>query len=280
MRNVLDLIKKVGEAESALFKREFISPIFNNVSVATTVSGLIYTFSIPKTVPGWYKIRPVDKKTAKIVGPAEPVEIEGYQRLLDRVRLVLALKHGPVYMAVPDKANKFGLSPETPLPVFLADDSILDFDRIFARFDGANFWFEAVDMGNDPTKSDYLRVSMEKLVDPKKIKFSGLTFEEKLAYTFRLTFDKKLVEDKKKFSIRGDVEHAGGKFVRFSERSDHYSVTYKVDGDEFTSIISKDPKHMVVTAGICLQGNDRTFNLKSLITVVREAQQRHIVHRM
>jgi hypothetical protein len=278
--DVLDLISKIGTDENSITEREFISPIFNNTVVATRVRGLVYAFSIPKTQPGWYKIRPTDGKRAKIIGPADPMEIEQYQKFLDRIRLVLVMKNGPVYMAVPDKVNKFGFATSEMIPIFLTDDTVMDFDRVLARFDGSNFWFESVDMANDPTKADYLRMSLEKLLDPKKIKFSGLTFEERLAYSCKVTFDKKFVEDKKKLSLKEDVEHAGGKFVRFAEKSDHYSVTYKVDGEEFTSIISKDPKHMVVTAGICLQGNDKAFNLKSLITVVREAQQKHIVHRM
>jgi hypothetical protein len=278
--DVLDLIKKMGAGESSLTEKEFIAPIFNNTTVATRVSGLVYNFSISKTNPGWYKIRPIDTKRARVVGPADPMEIEQYQKFMDRIRLVLVLKNGPVYMAVPDKANKFGFPFQELLPIFLTDDSVMDFDRVLARFDGANLWFEGVDFGNDPTKAEYLRISMEKLLDPKKIKFSGLTFEERLAYTLKLALDKKLVEDKKKLSLKEDVEHAGGKFVRFAEKNDHYSVTYKVDGEEYTSIISKDPRHMVITAGICLRGNDKVFNLKSLITVVREAQDKDIVHRM
>jgi hypothetical protein len=280
MMDVLDLIAKIGAGENSITEREFVSPIFNNTLVATRVCGLIYAFTIPKTNPGWYKIRPIDGKRARIIGPADPMEIEQYQKFLDRVRLVLVMKNGPVYMAIPDKANKFGFASNELLPIFLTDDTVMDFDRVLARFDGSNFWFESVDLANDPTKADYLRISIEKLLDPKKIKFSGLTFEEKLAYSCKVTLDKKFVEDKKKLSLKEDVEHAGGKFVRFAEKSDHFSVTYKVDGEEFTSTISKDPRHMVITAGICLQNNDKTFNLKSLITVVREAQDRDIVHRM
>jgi hypothetical protein len=155
----------------------------------------------------------------------------------------------------------------------------MNFDRVIVRYDGANFWFESVDTGNDPTKAEYLRDSLEKLVDPGEIKFANLSFEEKMAYSLRTTFDKRFLEDKKENVLKKDVEHAGGEFVRFVERSDHFSVTYKVDGEEFTSHISKDNKRMVIAAGICLSGNDHRFDLKSLITVVREAQQTGVLHR-
>lgn len=277
--DVLSLIKKMGEKETALTELEFVSPIFNNRVVATRVDGVLYTFQVPRSKPGWFKIKPNDTKYARIVGEADLMEIEQYLKYFDRLRLVVAMKKDRVYLAVPDKMNKFGLPPQELIPVFLTDDSVMDFDRILARYDGANFWFERVDTANDPIKSEYLRNNLERLLDTKSLKCPGLTFEERLAYTLRTTLDKSLVEDRKKKTFQEDVEHAGGKLLRFSEKSDHYSVTYTVDGEQFTSHIAKDSEHRVIAAGICLAGNDRRFDLKSLITVVREAKRRRIVHR-
>jgi hypothetical protein len=269
----------MGEKETALTELEFVSPIFNNRVVATRVDGVLYTFQVPRSKPGWFKIKPNDTKYARIVGEADLMEIEQYLKYFDRLRLVVAMKKDRVYLAVPDKMNKFGLPPQELIPVFLTDDSVMDFDRILARYDGANFWFERVDTANDPIKSEYLRNNLERLLDTKSLKCPGLTFEERLAYTLRTTLDKSLVEDRKKKTFQEDVEHAGGKLLRFSEKSDHYSVTYTVDGEQFTSHIAKDSEHRVIAAGICLAGNDRRFDLKSLITVVREAKRRRIVHR-
>lgn len=278
MNNVLDLIDRIGKQELSLTEKTFVSPIFNNTTVATRVAGIVYTFSIPKKKEGWYQIRPLDAKRARVVGEADLQEIENYLNCLGRVRIVLVMKQDNVFMGIPDKANKFGLSVGNLLPVFLCDDAPMDFDRVIARYDGANFWYERVDQGNDPSKGDYLRTSMAKAVQPGKIQFSGLTLEEKQAYALRLVFDRKLVEEQKKGTIQEDVEFAGGKFIRFEEKSDHFSVTYTVDGQQFTSRVTKDPRRMVLTAGLCLAGNDRKFDLKSLISVVREAQQRRIVH--
>lgn len=277
--DVLDIISKLGEKEQKITSLEFVSPIFFNDTVVTRVDGLVYKFTIPKAAPGWYKIRPVDQDTAKIVGEADFMERERYLKHLGKLRVTLALKRDKVFLAVPDKANKYGLPSNELFPVLLYDDSVLNFDRVLARYDGANLWFEGVDISNDPMKAEYLRDSLEKFIDAKKIKFSNLTFEEKLAYTIRTTFDKRFLEDRKEVSIKNDVEHAGGRFVRFVERSDHYSVTYQVDGEEFTSHISKDDRRMVIAAGICLAGNDHRFDLRSLITVVRQARQEGIVHR-
>ena len=277
--DILDIIGKLGEKERRVTDLEFISPVFFNDTVITRIDGLVYKFSIPKTAPGWYKIRPVDQDKVRVVGEANYADREKYLKCLGKLRVTLTFKKGDVFLAVPDKANKYKLPTNAPLPILLCEDTVLNFDRVLVRYDGANFWFEGVDTTNDPAKAEYLRDSLEKYIDPEKLIYKNLTFEERLSYTLRASFDKKFLEDKKEISIKNDVEHAGGKFVRFVERKDHYSVTYRVDGEEFTSHISKDNRRMVIAAGICLSGNDSSFDLKSLITVVREAQQTGVLHR-
>ena len=276
-QDVLDLISKIGKQESSLTEKTFISPNFNNDTVATRVEGIVYSFSVPKK-EGWFKFQPLNSKKARVVGPAEMDEIEAYMKQLGKVRIILVMKQQDLYVGIPDKANNFGLEFNNLMPVYLCGDYPSDFDRVIARYDGANLWYERVDTGNDPAKGDYLRECMAKVVMPNKIKFSGLTLEEKHAYALRLTFDRKLVEDQKKDTIKQDVEFAGGKFIGFMEKSDHFAITYTVEGQQFTTRVTKDPRRMVVSAGLCLAGNDHRFDLKSLVTVIREAQKRRIVH--
>ena len=275
LEGILGLIRKIGGQEAS--RKVFVSPVCTNTMVATHIEKIIYTFSIPKVAEGWYRIRPKDKKGAEILGPAGLPEIEKYLKCLEKIRFVLVMKQNGAFFGIPDNANRFGLKPNDLQPIHLCGDAPLDFDRIIARFDGANFWFECIDPGNDQSKAGYLRQSMAKPVQPKNIKFSGLELEEKHAYSLRLAIDRKLTADLQKDSLKQDVEFAGGKFRDFTERSDHYSVNYTVDGQEFTSYVSKDPKHMVITAGLCLSGGDRKFDLKSLVTVIREGQHRKAV---
>lgn len=279
-RDVLDLISKIGEKESRITEMTFVSPIFDNTVVATRVDGIIYTFEIPKKKPGWYRIKPTGAySAAKVVGAADLDEVEQYLKKLPKIRVVLALKKDNIFYGIVEKHNRFGLDPCALIPVMLHDDMAQEYDRVIGCFDGGGLWFQGIDPGNDPAKADYLRESMLKLLDPKKIKCSGLLFEEKMAYSYRLELDKKLVEDRKKVAIQHQVEHAGGKLVKFTERHDHLSVTYSVDGEQYTSYVSKDQTHRVITAGICLQGSDPKYDLTSLITVVREGQHRNLIHR-
>ena len=134
-------------------------------------------------------------------------------------------------------------------------------------------------MSGDPIRTDYLKESLKKLRVPEKIRHPGLILEEKIAYTIKYKLDKRIIEESKKTSIQREVEFAGGKLIYSQERSDHLFITYTVDGQKFSSVISKDPKHQVLTAGICLtdhntgRAGDKDFDLKSLISVIQEGQR-------
>lgn len=279
MPDVLDIIRGLGEKEESLIGSEFVSPIFHNTRVITLVKGLVYSLFVPRTKPGWYRIKPVSVGEAEIAGEADLLQREDYLRRFPRIRVVLIQKQDDYYIGLPLKNNNQGLSFHNPLPVLLSSDVISSFETVICGFDGSNLWFMDVDPSSDMIKSDYLREQFEKGTDPDKIRFKGLSLEEKIAYSVRCSLDKNHRELLKQRTLKQDVEFAGGQFVKYEERGDHYSVTYKVDDHEYTSYISKDPIHQVLTAGICLDGGDKDFDLTSLITVIREGQRRNLIHR-
>jgi len=284
-RDVLDLIDRIGKQENKITEKVFVSPVFYNTRIATSVERIIYSFDIKSVEPGWYKFQPVNTKRARMIGKADLDEIHQYLQFLPKVRLILVFKNHKAYYGVPLKGNKHGFEVSELLPVYLFDDMATDLSKIICRFDGANLWYDSLDFSGDPAKTDYLIESLKKLRDPKWVKYTGLTLEEKIAYAIKHTYEKKISEESKKTKLQRDVEFAGGKFLESKERSDHIYVTYEVDGAKFSTIVSKDPNHRVITAGICLtdhdtgRAGDTDYDLKALVSVIREGQRTNQIHR-
>lgn len=271
-KNILNLISSLGEAEASIDKIEIISPIYDQTIIQTRVKGLVCKFSIPKTKPGWYRFKPKNMEKATVYSEAGLEDIERYLKALPRVRMVALFKSDDIYYGVPC-SNNFGFDIKSILPIYLASDAVLDFDVVFCRYDGQSFWYETNDLKNDFSKSDYLRESFRKLTLVKRIQYPGLMFEEKAAYAFKFEMDKEILEKMKKKDLEDAVSHGGGKMVGYHEYKDHFKVTFKVDDEEYTSTISKDSSHEVLSSGICLSGEDKKFDLKSLVSVFREKQR-------
>lgn len=289
---LFDLINKIGKQEETITEKVIVSPVFYNNKIVIRIQGIIHYLKIPKTEPGWYQFRALNNKEARVTSPAEIDQIQSYLKSLPKIRFVLAHRGKDSYLGIPMKNNNMGLGVSELHPVLLFDDTVTDFSKCICRFDGANAWFESVDMSADPSITDYLNESLKKFRNPSIVKILGLTLEEKIAYNIKYKIEQKireerekLLEEKRKTKIQRDIEFAGGKFIRSDEKSDHLYVTYKVDGEKFNTIVSKDQSHHVMTAGICLtdhntgRAGDADYSLKALVSVIKEGQRTHQISR-
>lgn len=268
--DIMGIISRLGEKEKKLLSSEIISPVYGNRQIATKVAGAVYRLNISRTSPGWYKFRVKNSREAERVSEADLSDRDSYLNKLPRLRMVLVRRDNYRYLAVPCR-NPFKIEPSEACWILLVDDQPMDFDTVVVRFDGVRFWYHEVDLRSDPSKSDYLRESFNKGIE--NLEFPGLTHEDKTAYSLRCAMDVEAKKQRSEYKIQRAVEHGGGDFVSFLERSDHFSVTYKVDGRQYTSTVKKDSSMEIISAGICLDGNDKLFDLKSLIPVLKEGHR-------
>ncbi len=112
------------------------------------------------------------------------------------------------------------------------------------------------------------------MVEPQYLSRPGLTAEEQTAYTLnyvpRLQAEIEARRDRVEERLRDALAHAGAELENYLERDDIYRVTYEVDGHRHVSVVDQNDLSVQV-AGICLSGEDRHFDLQSLVGVLREA---------
>ncbi|MGD1807652.1 hypothetical protein ACP6PL_19755 [Dapis sp. BLCC M126] len=277
MTNIRKLINQLATQEVELTNIQFLAPCVKNGRVKTRVAGMIYTFeSQPKKNSGWGIFQPINEKIAKFIEEPSLPQLEEYFQLLKPLRLFLACQlKGQTWLAYPtnesDSKQRFGFAK--PVAVHLVTEGAM-FEQIIARFDGASWWFEDIDRRADPLIAEELREAFKNITPPKEVKFKGMTPEIRTVYDLmarqKKEFMKKMQHQKDEKRLREALAMGGGELQNFRDRSNYWQVEWVTrDGERHTSAINKNDL-TVVSAGICLSGGDRHFDLQSLVGVVEQ----------
>jgi hypothetical protein len=147
------------------------------------------------------------------------------------------------------------------------------FEVVEGRFDGENCWYERPDSRQDPAMAAYLRDKLAELVPTEKLRRKGLTAEARAVYVIRLAAELEARRDQTEDRLRDALAHAGAKLQGYLERDDSYRVEFTVGRRKHVSVVGKKDLSVQV-AGICLAGRDRKFDLQSLVSVLREANEK------
>ena len=275
MSDIRRLLNQLTAQEDQLRSTQFFAPCVRGGQVRTRVAGLVYTFSPkPGDFEGWGIFQPISDDTAEVVEEAGLPIVAEYLRhlLLLRLRLVHALK-GQSWLAYPvnesDARQRWGSAQ--PVPVHLVTEGA-PFETIDVRWDGGARWFEEVDRRAEPQVAERLREAMRAITPPESVRFKGLTPEMRTAYDLAAQeaqeFQALMQPRRDEARLREALTLGGGELREFHDRGDFWLVEWTTrDGERHTSAIAKN-ELTVVSAGICLSGQDRDFDLQSLVGVV------------
>lgn len=273
-----DLFNKLASAEDAFFNSQLFSPVLKGKPIRVSIAGILVTLQVtkPKNFEGWGVFAPLNYKTARFVREPNMAEKEQYFRLFPGLRLILCRNENGIWCGIPANKGSTRFHIQGAVPIRLASE-VQMFDTVRCRFDGENVWFEQVDPRANPRTAIYLRECVGKLLEPKKLEFLGLTQEERdayqIGYGIALAADIEAKRDKQEERIKDALQRAGAKYQSYIERKDTYTIEYTVDGSKHRSVVKKD-NLAVESAGICLAGTDKNFDLQSLVGVIRQGQRR------
>ncbi|BAZ32349.1 hypothetical protein NIES4074_48510 [Cylindrospermum sp. NIES-4074] len=277
MSNIHKLINQLAAQENELASTHFLAPCVRGGKVRTRIAGMVHTFThSPRNFEGWGLFQPINQKTATLVAEPSLPQIAEYLQNLQPLRLRLVHKlQRQTWLAYPvneaDMQQRFGRVQ--PVTVHLTTEGGR-FEPIIARTDGAAWWFDEVDRRADPLITEQLKTQFQQITPSAALHFSGMTPEMRTVYDLAgqqtTEFSALQQQRRDEMRLRQALQMGGGELQGFRERSDSWLVEWTTtDGIRHTSAISKTDL-TVISAGICLSGEDEKFDLQSLVGVVEK----------
>lgn len=269
-KKAMDILNKLATVEKEVFDGNvlFISPVLKtSTSVATRIANIEYSFSVStKREAGWYALRAFDAEHARIIRAAQPEEIEAYQKVFPKQRLIAVSRLETHWLAL------LVGSAEPKIVHLHLSEGLEIFDYVDAIGFGEQFWFVAPYSRRDPIILENIRENFRKEVKSPKV--NGILPDERKAYAIAFA----LLEESRKTDTQRRLEsalkHGNAKLVDYREHGNMIVVNWEFDGHKINSTVNK-ANLTVTTAGICLTGQDQNFDLASLPSVYREKLKKH-----
>lgn len=268
---IRDVISRLGEEEKRFEGALFLAPVLSGGRVRVRIAGAVCELQV-EGGPGWSICRALDPRRAEVVRRAELGQVRAFLWQFPPVRAVLAMPEGPHWLGLAANPAERRFRIEGLFPVLLAE-GVREFDPVLLRYDGGGFLFEDRDRRRDPTVADYLRASLAALRPAAELSKRGLTASERTAYAWRLARRLEELKPPTERKLARALAHGGAQLDGYVERAGEVTVTYRVDGQPFTSVVRRETLE-VVNAGVCLSGEDLKFDLSSLVGVLRERRRR------
>jgi hypothetical protein len=277
---IKDVLDRLEEEERRFAGTLFLAPVLPGRGVMVRIAGIQCQVERIQGLPepdfaGWAVLRALSPFEAAFQRPAGLKECAEYLALFPAVRLILLEPAADRWLAVPALRGDRRFDIEGLVELLLPAEGLLPFETVIARYDGRLFWHERRDPRSNPALAAYLREALSRRdADelprrPEQLRKKGLSREQREAYGLRWLMVSEERLNSAEFRLRRALRHAQARLRSYSERKDAYVVRFTVDGREHTSVVRKHDL-TVLSAGVCLSGQDRSFDLASLVGVLRQ----------
>jgi len=239
--------------------------------VRVRLGGIVCEFGVSRRPAGfeegWAVLRPLSHRDAEVVRPAPLASVKEYLALLPRARLIATTLLSTTWLGLFAAAPAKGIRVEGLVPIVLAPRLRL-FETAVVRFDGAAFLFESAERA---PMAAWLREQLD--LGTTDLHRSGRAAAERAAFGVQRRVREEAAKSADQRRLESALNLADAELIRYEARADQFTVTYRVDGRTFTSLVQRGDL-TVLSAGICLDGTDRLFDLTTLATVMRESGER------
>lgn len=285
-KNARDLLAKMSAKEREVRSQEFLAPYTEQSKHAIVkIDGLNYRFRIVGFQGSGFGIfMPIDPTCARFARTAEFDQVHNYLQILPKIHVILVCQTDLGWCAYPfnTESAKRRLGVDFEIIVRNASD-IERFDVVTVRCDGRNFWYEEPFIGSDPVKSEALREcfalrTQQFKMDTALKKLKGITPEERKSFDLALSSWRQFQRQSTEGRIKEMLAAGGAELDNYVIRGKQIEITWQAhSGRYYKSRVDKDTLD-VVSAGICLSGEDKKFHLKDLPGVIREGEDGGLIY--
>ncbi len=270
-KNARALMDRMASAERDFLKAEFLAPVLRGGQVRVRIEGLVLTLRVAGPYEaGWAILKPLSIDKAAVLRKPSLMQVRSYLGLFPSVRLLLLARGDTEWSAVQAHAGDRRFRIDGAVPVHLAV-GVEPFEQIVARYDGATFLFQEVDRRRSPAIAAYLRESLRSGISPDELRKPTLTAEEKEAYRRVFEALEEAKHNRVEIKLGDALSRADAALQSYIEREDAFTVSFSADGRTHRATVRKDDL-TVISAGLCLSGQDQRFDLQSLVGVIQEAR--------
>ncbi len=276
-----DLIAKFAREESTFEGRQFLAPALCGGPIKLRLNGVACELKFaPDDFEGFGIFETISFTEAILVREASIRERQDYLNLFPKAFLIATKQSKKQWYGTALRRGDRRINISGLVPIGLPENVNL-FTPIECRFDGAMFLFDRLHSRVDPRHADRLRKALTENIEPGKLSISGLSAEMKAAYELNFVEQTKpmtgpqrrlreMAETKdSRNRVVSSLSHAGAELINLREQHGLYQVTYRIAGRRFVSAVDKKDLNMI-SAGVCLAGQDQKFDLASVVGVLRE----------